>query len=41
MVGTTVMIHRGGLVDGSSNTDRTMPKNLEPFRLSSAGSPRY
>jgi len=41
MVGTTVMIHRGGLVDGSSRTDRTVPKNLEPFRLSSAGSPRY
>ena len=27
--------------DRSSWTDRTMPKNLEPFKLSSAGRPRY
>jgi len=41
MVGTTVTIHRGGPVDESSRTDRTMPKNLEPFRFSFAGCPRY
>jgi hypothetical protein len=40
-VGTIVTIHRIGLEDRSSWTDRTMPKNLEPFKLSSAGRPRY
>ena len=40
-VGTIVTIHRGGVQDRSSWTARTMPKNLEPFKLSSAGRPRY
>jgi len=40
-IGTTVTIHCGGLLDRSSWTDRTMPKNLEPLRLSPAGCPRY
>ena len=39
-IGTTVTIHCGGLLDRSSWTDRTMPKNLEPLRLSPAGCPR-
>src|SRR6516162_8992426 len=40
-VGKIVTIHRGGSQERSSWTARTMPKNLEPFKLSSAGSPRY
>jgi hypothetical protein len=40
-VGTIVTIHRGGVQDRSSWTARTTPKNLEPFKLSSAGRPRY
>ena len=40
-VGTIVTIHRGGAQDRSSWTARTVPKNLEPFKLSSAGRPRY
>jgi len=40
-VGTIVTIHRGGVQDRSSWTARTVPKNLEPFKLSSAGRPRY
>jgi hypothetical protein len=36
-----VTIHRCGKQDRSSWTDRTTPKNLEPFTLSSAGRPRY
>jgi hypothetical protein len=39
--GTIVTIHRFGLLDRTSWTDRTMPKNLEPFKLISAGCPRY
>jgi hypothetical protein len=40
-VGTIVTIHRRGLRDGSSWTDRTMPKNFDPFKLSSAVRPKY
>jgi len=40
-VGTIVTIHRCGLRDRSSWTDRTMPKNLDPFKLSSATRPLY
>ena len=40
-VDTIVTIHRGGAQDRSSWTARTVPKNLEPFKLSSAGRPRY
>jgi len=40
-VGTIVIIHRCGLRDRSSWTDRTMPKNLDPFKLSSAARPLY
>src|SRR6516164_6754597 len=40
-VGAIVTIHRGGVQDRSSWTARTVPKNLEPFKLSSAGRPRY
>jgi hypothetical protein len=40
-VGTIVTIHRGGLWDRPSWTDRTMPKNLDPFKLSSAARPLY
>ena len=40
-VGTIVTIHRCGLRDRSSWTDRTMPKNLDPFKLSSAARPPY
>jgi hypothetical protein len=40
-VGTIVTIHRCGLRDRSSRTDRTMPKNLDPFKLSSAARPLY
>jgi hypothetical protein len=40
-VGTIVTIHRCGLWDRSSWTDRTMPKNLDPFKLSSAVRPLY
>ena len=39
--GTIVTIHRCGLRDRSSWTDRTMPKNLDPFKLSSAARPLY
>src|ERR1700730_707196 len=41
IVGTIVTIHRCGLRDGSSATDRTRPKNLDPFKLSSAVRPLY
>jgi hypothetical protein len=40
-VGTIVTIHRCELRDRSSWTDRTMPKNLDPFKLSSAVRPLY
>jgi len=40
-VGTIVIIHRCEPRDRSSWTDRTMPKNIDPFKLSSAGRPRY
>jgi hypothetical protein len=40
-VGTIATIHRRGLRDRSSWTDRTMPKNLDPFKLSSAARPLY
>src|SRR5207248_11239305 len=40
-VGTIVTIHRCGLRDRSSWTDRTKPKNLDPFKLSSAARPLY
>jgi len=40
-VGTIVIIHRCGLRDRSSWTDRTMPKNFDPFKVSSAGRPLY
>jgi hypothetical protein len=40
-VGTIVMIHRCGRLDRSSWTDRTMPKNLDPFKISSAARPLY
>src|SRR5258708_2430672 len=40
-VGTIVTIHRRGLRDRSSWTDRTMPKNFNPFKLSSAVRPLY
>src|SRR5882724_7469829 len=40
-VGTIVIIHRCGLRDRSSWTDRTMPKNLDPFKLSSVARPLY
>ena len=40
-VGTIVIIHRCGLQDRSSWTDLTMPKNLEPFKLSPTGRPLY
>jgi hypothetical protein len=40
-VGTIVTIHRCGQLDRSSWTDRTMPKNLDPFKLSSAARPLY
>src|SRR5713226_2190918 len=40
-VGTIVTIHRCGLRDRSSWTDRTMPKNFDPFKLSSAVRPLY
>jgi hypothetical protein len=36
-----VTIHRIGLEERSSWTDRTTPKNLEPFKLSSAARPLY
>jgi hypothetical protein len=38
-VGTIVIIHRCGQLD--SRTDRTMPKNLDPFKLSTAARPLY
>ncbi len=38
-VGTIVTIHRCGLRERSSWTDRTKPKNLDPFKLSSAVRP--
>jgi hypothetical protein len=40
-VGTIVTIHRCGLRDRSSWTDRTMPKIFDPFKLSSAARPLY
>jgi hypothetical protein len=40
-VGTIVTIHRGGMLYRSSWTDRTMPKNLDPFKLSSVARPLY
>jgi hypothetical protein len=40
-VGTIVTIHRCGLQDRSSWTDRTTPKNFDPFKLSSAARPLY
>jgi len=40
-VGTIVTIHRCGLRDRSSWTDRTMPKIFDPFKLSSAVRPLY
>src|SRR6266404_4635488 len=40
-IGTIVTIHRGGTRDRSSRTDRTMPKNFDPFKLSSAVRPLY
>jgi hypothetical protein len=36
-----VTIHRWGLQDRSSWTDRTMPKTLDPFKLSSTARPLY
>ena len=40
-IGTIVTIHRRGPRDRSSWTDRTMPKNFDPFKLSSAVRPKY
>jgi hypothetical protein len=34
-VGTIVTIHRRGKQDRSSWTDRTVPKNLDPFKVNS------
>jgi hypothetical protein len=36
-----VTIHRGGLLDGSSLTDRTTPKIVDPFKVSAAACPLY
>jgi hypothetical protein len=40
-VGTIVTIHRLALQDRSSWTERTMPKNPEPFKLTCAACPLY
>jgi hypothetical protein len=40
-IGTIVTIHRRGTRDRSSWTDRTVPKNFDPFKLSSAVRPLY
>ena len=40
-IGTIVTIHRRGTRDRSSWTDRTTPKNFDPFKLSSAVRPKY
>ena len=39
--GTIVTIHRRGMLDRSSWTDRTMPKIFDPFKLSSTIRPLY
>ena len=40
-IGTIVTIHRCGMLNRSSWTDRTMPKIFDPFKLSSAVRPQY
>ena len=40
-VGTIVTIHRRGMPDRSSWTDRTVPKNLDPFKVNSTARPIY
>src|SRR4029077_17147569 len=40
-VGTIVTIHRCGMLNRSSWTDRTKPKNLDPFKPNSFARPQY
>src|SRR5258708_17969024 len=40
-VGTIVTIHRCGMLNRSSWADRTMPKNLDPFKIHTAARPQY
>jgi hypothetical protein len=38
---TTVTVHRVGLLDLTSITDRTIPVTGDPFNITVAFSPRY
>ena len=40
-IAMTVMIHRLGVLDLSSMTDRTMPVIVDPIKLNRALPPRY
>jgi hypothetical protein len=40
-LGTTVTVHRAGVLDLSSLTDRTIPVTGNPFNINLALSPRY